>query len=428
MRNSSHNQTQEIERENSGEVLVRVENLSKIFCRDLKKSLWYGVRDGLGELFPHVNGRKFDSQGTPELRKDEFWANKNVSFELRRGECIGLIGHNGAGKTTLLKLLNGLLKPDQGRIEMRGRVGALIALGAGFNPILSGRENVYIAGSVFGLSRREIDARYDEIVDFAELHDFMESPVRNYSSGMQVRLGFAVASAIEPDILLIDEVLAVGDIGFVIKCMNRVRKLSERSAVIFVSHTMQFVGQFCSRILLMKDGETKLLTDSVADGIQAYMSLFKEQPNASGSGGVEILPCKIFQSSTGSDPLEEGFASSKEIGVEFDVEVDGREDVGLMCIIKDGTRRDILEVTLKDQTGEDLRFSGGRYKVSTTLGDLDLASGRYSILLVARGLESGEIYAREEGVLPFIIRANSGSDFTWAIMKRSANASVEIVG
>ena len=162
-----------------------------------------------------MEARRFADEGV--------WAVNNVSFA--QAECLGLIGRNGAGKTTLLKMLNGLIKPDAGRIEMRGRVGALIALGAGFNPILTGRENIYVNGSVLGLTKKEIGAKLDEIVDFAEIGDFIDTPVQNYSSGMAVRLGFAVASSIRPDVLLIDEVLAVGDISFVLRCLNRVELL-----------------------------------------------------------------------------------------------------------------------------------------------------------------------------------------------------------
>ena len=196
------------------ETLVEVTGLSKKFCKDLKTSLWYGVKD----LVAGYSGNKNERQ----LRPKEFWAVKDISFTLKRGECLGLIGHNGAGKSTLLKILNGLINPDEGKVVMRGRIGALIELGAGFNPVLSGRENIYNNGAVLGFTRKEIDQKLQHIIDFAELEEFIDMPVRNYSSGMKVRLGFAVAAQMEPDVLIIDEVLAVGDLGFVLKCFKTI--------------------------------------------------------------------------------------------------------------------------------------------------------------------------------------------------------------
>ena len=291
----------------SDEVLVRVEGVSKKFCRSLKKSLWYGLCDIAGELSPfarhgaegmeqgasrgaeggsilpatrlpkgHLAEARFSPLVTPaaaerdeDLRDGEFYAVRDVSFELRRGECLGLIGHNGAGKTTLLKMLNGLIKPDAGKITMRGRVGALIALGAGFNPILTGRENIYINGSVLGLSKKEIDGKIDEIIDFAEIGEFIDSPVQNYSSGMNVRLGFSVATTMNPDVLILDEVLAVGDAAFRNKCYRRVVSLRKKAAVIFVSHTMEQVARICDKALVMQHGSVAF-QGGVGEGIQVY--------------------------------------------------------------------------------------------------------------------------------------------------------------
>ena len=214
------------------EVLVEAEGVSKKFCKDLKTSLWYGVKD----LWSNVGGNKQERQ----LRPKEFWAVKDISFQLRRGECIGLIGHNGAGKSTLLKMLNGLINPDAGKITMRGRVGALIELGAGFNPILTGRENIYNNGAILGFTRKEIEEKIDAIIAFAEIEEFIDMPVQHYSSGMKVRLGFGVAAQMEPDILIIDEVLAVGDMGFILKCFKTIDDILPKTAVIFVSHNMLF--------------------------------------------------------------------------------------------------------------------------------------------------------------------------------------------
>ncbi len=242
------------------DVLVRVEGVSKKFCLSLKKSLFYGLKDIGNELL----GRRHGGHGG--LRPKEFWAVKDVSFELKRGESVGLIGRNGAGKTTLLKMLNGLIKPDSGRIEMRGRVGALIALGAGFNPILTGRENIYVNASVLGLSKREIDAKMDEIIDFAEIGEFMDTPVQNYSSGMAVRLGFSVASSLSPDIMLLDEVLAVGDMNFQAKCLNRLGTLRAKgTAFIMVSHNMLNISRYCDRALYLNRGQ--ILFDGKTDAV-----------------------------------------------------------------------------------------------------------------------------------------------------------------
>ncbi len=246
------------------EVLVKVENVSKKFCRDLKRSLWYGVKDIAGEITGRNNHNR-------DLRPKEFWALNDISFELKRGEVLGLIGKNGAGKTTLLKVLNNLIKPDAGRVTMRGRVGALIALGAGFNPILTGRENIYVNGAVLGLTKKEIDAKFDEIVDFAELWDFIDTPVQSYSSGMQVRLGFAVATALKPDILLLDEVLAVGDRSFRIKCYNKIGTLVDNSGVVFVSHSMNDVARVCDYVAVLEQGQI-IFRGNPDKGIEIYDS------------------------------------------------------------------------------------------------------------------------------------------------------------
>jgi ABC-type polysaccharide/polyol phosphate transport system ATPase subunit len=242
----------------SDEVLVKVENVSKRFCRSFKLSLWYGLK----ELGSEIVGRRYGvgnsfpaTSSEVELRPDEFWAVKDISFELRRGECLGLIGANGAGKTSLLRMLNGLIRPDTGSIEVKGCVGALIALGSGFNPILSGRENVYIAGSIMGLSSSEINQCIDSIIEFAEIGEFIDAPVQSYSSGMSARLGFAVASSMNQDILLLDEILSVGDVAFRNKCYKRLFEMKEKGcSFIFVSHNTLSVRQMCDYAIYMEKG------------------------------------------------------------------------------------------------------------------------------------------------------------------------------
>lgn len=224
--------------------------------------MWYGLQDSVSELF---------GMSAPQhLRKDEFWAVSDVSFELRRGQCLGLIGGNGAGKSTLLKMLNGIIKPDRGEIEMRGRVGALIELGTGFNGILTGRENVYNNGVILGLSKKEIDELFDEIVEFAELQEFIDAPLKNYSSGMRLRLGFAVAAHMKPDILILDEVLAVGDAAFKMKSMSKMYELISSCAVIFVNHSANNLSRVATDILYLEKGENKYYGSDVSRGIETY--------------------------------------------------------------------------------------------------------------------------------------------------------------
>lgn len=266
------------------DTLVELNSVSKKFCRKLRRALWYGFTDLGGQLI----GR----DGSKTLRKDEFWAVKNVSFSIKRGETLGLIGQNGAGKTTILRMLNGLIKPDEGMIEVRGRMQALIALGAGFNPILTGRENVYINASVLGISKAEVDKRFDEIVDFSGIHEFIDTPVQSYSSGMKVRLGFAVAANMNPDVLLVDEVLAVGDLPFQAKCRNRIEELMKDGvAIILVSHNLHTISYICSRSLVLEKG-TIIFEGDTQQGIDVYRSSLLSKREArgtrAGTGEVKI--------------------------------------------------------------------------------------------------------------------------------------------
>lgn len=272
------------------EVLLRCEHVSKVFCANLKRSLWYGLQDIARDVGLLPGTKRNDGLLYPDsrpLRPGEFWANKDISFELRRGECLGLIGRNGAGKTTLLKMLNGVIKPDTGKITQKGKMGALIALGTGFNPLLSGRENIIANAMVLGLSKREIDEAIDEIIDFSDLRDFIDAPVRNYSSGMQVRLGFSIATVINPDILILDEVLAVGDASFRHKCYHRINKLMKRSAVILVSHSMDYIGLLATSVGLLDRGKMTLYKD-VYEGIAAYNEMVSKNEAVEETNGLRV--------------------------------------------------------------------------------------------------------------------------------------------
>ncbi|MEO1617533.1 MAG: ABC transporter ATP-binding protein [Planctomycetota bacterium] len=292
------------------EVLIRAEGVSKKFCRDFRKSLWYGLKDSLGEFLPV--GRSGDRLA--DLRPAEFWANEDVSFEVRRGECVGLIGGNGAGKTTLLRILNQLIKPDCGRVTVCGKRGGLIALEAGFNPILTGRENVFVNGSILGLSQQQIRDRLDKIVDFADLPHAIDSPVQTYSSGMRVRLGFAIAAClIEPDVLFLDEVLAVGDAAFRSKCYNEIARIKSKTATLFVSHNMGLVATTTTRGLVLDSGRVVFDGDSHR-AIEEYNRLNQ----TSREPGRLMLHQDIARSTVMLDRTSVGYAQSLQVTIDVE--------------------------------------------------------------------------------------------------------------
>lgn len=297
-----------------GDVLVKVDHVSKKYCKSLKQSMFYGMND-IGR-----NMLRLDSK--PEvLRKDEFWAVNDVSFELKRGETLGLIGSNGSGKTSLLKMLNGIFWPDKGEITIRGRVGALIAVGAGFHPVLTGRENIYVNGAILGMTKQELDKQFDAIVDFADIGDFLDTPVKYYSSGMFVRLGFAVAVHCEPDILLIDEVLAVGDASFRGKCYNMIADLKKKCSVILVSHDMGAIARVCDRCIFLSHGDLKM-DGAPVEVIQAYYSNIKNEGSSITRDGINSVKC-VFQA--GKDAEEHVFISGSSM--KCVLEIDSLKDI-----------------------------------------------------------------------------------------------------
>jgi lipopolysaccharide transport system ATP-binding protein len=242
--------------------MIRVENLGKKYMIGHQaegRSNYVALRDVLADGAKSLV-KRFTGRHKGDLQTEEgFWALKDVSFEVKRGECVGIIGRNGAGKSTLLKILSRITEPTTGRVELHGRVASLLEVGTGFHPELTGRENIYLNGAILGMTRAEIKKKFDEIVDFAEVERFLDTPVKRYSSGMYVRLAFAVAAHLEPEILVVDEVLAVGDAAFQKKCLGKMGEVSEKEGrtVLFVSHQMTAIQNLCNRGVLLKKGEIK---------------------------------------------------------------------------------------------------------------------------------------------------------------------------
>ena len=383
------------------ETLISADTVSKKFCRTFKKSLWYGVQD----LSNEIRGRRHGGDG--QLRSDEFWAAKDISFDLSRGECLGLIGRNGAGKTTLLRMLNGLIKPDTGRIEMSGRVGALIALGAGFNPILTGRENIYVNASVLGLKKHHVDRRIDEIIDFSGIGEFIDMPVQSYSSGMTVRLGFSVAAIlIEPDILFLDEVLAVGDIGFTIKCLNVVRRLTQQSAVVFVSHNMQYVSSYCTRVMVLERGQVVLDATSPADGIDRYYSLIEQDVQISGTGEAQVKSFDLLSDGVPVQGVDATVRQGTDLVARLHIHICRTgADVSIVLFVMDEAMTPIQCVPVLDSQGERARFSSDEFRVDLPLGAIELAGGKYSFVVGINDYRTKESLARIQGLHPFRVFA-----------------------
>ena len=255
----------------------------------VSKKFYRGERfDSLRDLIPALVKSAFRPTRGDELGTKEFWALRDVSFEVRPGEALGIIGPNGAGKSTVLKILTRILRADVGVTATHGRVGALVEIAAGFHPDLTGRENVYLQGAIMGMKRAEVARKFDEIVEFAGIAEFIDTPVKRYSSGMNARLGFAVAAHLDPDVLLIDEVLSVGDLSFQEKCYQRMQRFARSgAAVVFVSHNLSAVSSLCTKVMVLRQGHEDFLGPT-HEGIGRYATVMDATRSEAGHQAFEI--------------------------------------------------------------------------------------------------------------------------------------------
>jgi len=264
------------------DIAIRMEHVYKKFRKG-------EVFNSLRDLLPALTGRMFREGELSEADKREFWALQDLSFEVKQGESLGIIGQNGAGKSTALKILSRIMKPTKGRMVVHGRLSALIEVWAGFHQDLTGRENIFLQGTILGMAKREIQSKLDQIIAFSGLEEFIDTPVKHYSTGMCARLGFSVAAHVDPDVLIVDEVLSVGDFAFQARCVQRMHEvLRSGTAVLFVSHNMNTVAEFCQRCLLLEKGRT-LMLGPVAEVISAYLNRSKEAREADASSGPVMI-------------------------------------------------------------------------------------------------------------------------------------------
>lgn len=369
---------------NDSEVILSVNGVSKKFCRNLKRSLLYGVQDIASEVL----GLREESD---KLRTQEFWALKDVSFQLRRGEALGLVGKNGSGKSTLLRIIAGLINPDAGSVQVKGRVAPLIALGAGFNPILTGRENIYANMAILGLSKQEIDERFDEVVEFAEIGDAIDAPVQTYSSGMAARLGFASAIHTEPDILLIDEVLAVGDVKFRVKCVRKLSQLRYKGiSFIMVSHNHDALTTVCDSGVYLSKG-----VDIISGDIRSVMDKYEHDLFVGTKNLVGEMHIR-HQQTNGTDLVLESINLRNHEGLTSGFLISGKpaclsilftvnkylENASINVQVDSGDVGQIIYMNSPENLL--LKISPGRYEIQINLPCLILGSGRYTMKVLIR--------------------------------------------
>jgi lipopolysaccharide transport system ATP-binding protein len=309
------------------DTVIKVSSLSKLY-KIGKREEYHTLRDSIARsFFNSFRFLKSPKPDTQDLTPNSIWALKDVSFEIKRGEVVGIIGRNGAGKSTLLKILSRITEPTEGYAEIRGRVGSLLEVGTGFHPELSGRENIYLNGAILGMKKAEIERKFDEIVAFAEVEKFIDTPVKHYSSGMYVRLAFAVAAHLEPEILLVDEVLAVGDARFQRKCLDKMQDVGRQGrTVLFVSHNMPAVTRLCPRTILLDSGEVlrdgpsyKIVSAYLGSGLGT--TAVREWPDLSKAPGNDIVRLCSVRVRTEDGRISDAIDIRQTVGIEMQFEV-----------------------------------------------------------------------------------------------------------
>ena len=351
------------------DIALEMDHVSKKF----KKGEIY---DSLRDLIPAVTGRLLRRDRAAQIDKDEFWALRDISFQIPKGEAFGIIGANGAGKSTILKLLSGVMKPTEGIMHVNGKLSALIEVGAGFHPDLTGRENIFLNGIILGMHREQIKEKFDEIVAFSGLADFLDTPVKRYSSGMYARLGFAVAAYVDPDIMLVDEVLSVGDYVFQNKCMERMKSILKGGAtIIFVSHNLRAVTEMCDRCVLLDHGQI-LRQGQVQEVVNEYLT--RGQTARGPESSREVIITKADFRGQNGEALQ--FESGQR--ALFDIEVKAtvpREKLSVSIIVLDDNQYRVFDTSTERLNLGSFSLKEGETKKITFKLDLHLAQGTYYV-------------------------------------------------
>jgi len=363
--------------------IVSVHSISKKYRIGLKQP-YYSLRDAIVRVIT----KPFQilwKQKTSGLKQDEFWALKDISFDIQAGESVGIIGRNGAGKSTLLKILSRITPPTEGEITLRGRVASLLEVGTGFNPELTGRENIYLNGAILGMKQWEIKKHFNSIVEFAEIEKFLDTPVKRYSSGMYMRLAFAVAAHLTPEILIVDEVLAVGDTAFQKKCIGKMDEVAKSGrTVLFVSHNMGAIRQLCSKVVVLERGK-KIYEGPVEKGIAKYLASVEQKKHTSllsvQRTGDFTLDAKIagvsIESGGKKDPQD--IDSSRPMTISVEIHTTRPTDAGVCLYVKDENQRTVLYLVSGYVQKQIFHLKKGKTVITCVIPRTNLTSGRYSI-------------------------------------------------
>lgn len=402
------------------DAVIRAENLSKRYLvghESVRREGYASLRETIVRHARSFGRKIFDlARGRQIIQGDdveEFWALEDVSFDIRRGEVVGVIGLNGAGKSTLLKILSRITEPTAGRVTIKGRVASLLEVGTGFHPELTGRENIFLNGAILGMRKSEIKAKFDEIVDFAEVERFLDTPVKRYSSGMYVRLAFSVAAHLEPEILLIDEVLAVGDVVFQKKCLGKMRNVAKGGrTVLFVSHNMQTVTGLTERTILLQAGRVAAIGPSAAV-VEQYL-------------GAQVSSDGIYERTWGGNHPEitrvqlhvSGPANVQQFGkpMTVDLEITTPESVPNAAIsfqVMTSSHQPILHVLNLDREVPMLR-SAGVHRLRCTFPRIRLYPGHYHLTFYFGASEPRRVFQAPNQICSFeVVVLGETREFYW---------------
>lgn len=369
--------------------IIEISGLSKSYLvghQSSEKERYVALRDVIGRQVKSFVRKGIDMlRGKQIVQGDiveEFWALKDLSFDIYEGEVVGIIGRNGAGKSTLLKVLSRITEPTKGRVTLHGRVASLLEVGTGFHPELTGRENIFLNGAILGMSRAEIRKKFDEIVDFAGVEKFLDTPVKRYSSGMYVRLAFAVAAHLEPEILVVDEVLAVGDAQFQKKCLGKMGEVARGGrTVLFVSHNMAAVQSLTRRSIVLRGGEV-IFDGETASALGYYSrtqqdSVLSQASRFQGKGeNSSILNATLLNA---QDEQTNTYKLGEDLRLDVWIETDGSSNLSLDLFLLDENRTRLAMASSKHFHDIELPPTAGRFQVTLNLGKVWLASGSYSL-------------------------------------------------